>query len=161
MIDLQEDFTLISLASKIHKGPFLGMDWGKRHVGLAISDGDNKIAMPFQVVNAGAELRKALVLLWKDYNVKALIIGWPLHLNGQESALCATILRLAQRLRQDHNWPIALWDERLTSRGVASMSCDVKNIIDHHAAALILQSALDRWNFLTTNKTPMLETIPS
>lgn len=132
----------------ISKGPILGMDWGKKNVGLAISDSCNKVAMPLEVVDPGAALRRRLISLWDERNIKALVIGWPVHLNGNESKTCAVIFRLALRLRQDHGWPICFWDERLSTRAVQTLIIDRKVVTDHHAAAIILQGALDRLNGL-------------
>ena len=143
-------FTLESLALTVSKGPFLGIDWGKTNVGIAISDPENQLALPLEVVQAGSRLRYRLSTLWDEYQVQALIIGWPLHLDGREGLLCKTIERLALRLFQDHQWPIAFFDERMTSKGVQSMLCDHKKVIDHHAAALILQGAIHRWTHLVT-----------
>ena len=134
-------------------GPFLCMDWGRKRVGLALSDPDNTVAMPFSVVQAGGMLRTTLNTLWSTHKVQALIIGWPLHANGKTGSLCAPILRLAQRLDQEHGWPIALWDERFTSRSVNAVIKASKSIIDDHAAALILQGALSRWQRLREAKT--------
>lgn len=124
------------------------MDWGKKRVGLAISDDDNQIALPLKVVPAGGPLREALCHLWQAYSVKALIIGWPFHSDGNPGALCPAIYRLALRLQHDHGWPICFWDERFTSRSIAALTIDRKKITDHHAAAIILQGALDRWRHL-------------
>lgn len=138
----------------LKKGPFLGIDWGRKRVGIALSNPENTVAMPFAVVGSGGMLRTTLNQLWRDYHVQALIIGWPLHASGTQSTLCANILRLAQRLTQDHNWPIALWDERFTTRGVNAVMIENKSIIDHHAAALILEGALQRWHNIKNHPMP-------
>lgn len=131
--------------SCIARGPFLGMDWGRKRVGLAISNPENTVSMPLCVVQTGAMLRATLNQAWHDYAIQALIIGWPVHANGQTSPMCAPILRLAHRLHHEHNWPIALWDERFTTRGVNAVIIDKKNVVDDHAAALILEGAMTRW----------------
>ena len=135
----------IEALCSLKKGPFLGMDWGRKRVGLAISDPDNTVAMPLSVVQAGGMLRTTLNALWSTRNIQALIIGWPLHANGQTGALCTPILRLAHRLHHDHGWPIALWDERFTTRSAHAFMLESKKVIDDHAAAVILQGALLRW----------------
>ena len=123
----------------------MGMDWGRKRVGLAISNPENTVSMPLCVVQTGAMLRATLNQTWHDYAIQALIIGWPIHANGHTSPMCAPILRLAHRLHQEHNWPIALWDERFTTRGVNAVIIDKKNVVDDHAAALILEGAMTRW----------------
>ena len=151
MSDLSpSSFTIQALAKNVRGGPFLGIDWGKTNVGIAISDPHNTLSLPLEVVQAGSQLRYRLSTLWREYQVEALIIGWPLHLDGRESLLCHPIERLALRLFHDHQWPIALFDERMTSKGVHGMLCDHKKVIDHHAAALILQGAIHRWTHLVS-----------
>ena len=149
-LKIPEDFRLESALHCVPKGPFLGMDWGKRRVGLAISDPDNQIALPLKVVASGGVLRGALSQLWDAHTIKALVIGWPCHSDGKLGALCPAIHRLALRLQHDHGWPICFWDERFTSRSIAALTIDRKEVVDHHAAAIILQGALDRWRRLST-----------
>lgn len=143
-------FSLDYLANHVNKGPFLGLDWGKKRVGISISDEENKVAMPLQIVDTGGVLRTVLENLWQAHQVKALILGWPLHMDGRESPLCAPILRLATRLHQAHQWSIGLWDERLSSLGAYSLCShrSRRTEIHHHAAAVILQGAIHRWTAL-------------
>lgn len=139
-------FNLHSIALNIKEGPFLGLDWGKKYVGLAISDKDNGVAMPLSVVNSGGALRHCLVNLWKEYQIQALVIGWPLHFSGERSTLCSPIENLAIRLSKDHGWPITLWDERLTSQAALKVCSSASGKrYDHHAACILLQGALNRW----------------
>lgn len=154
-------FHIEHLAKTVFSGPFLGLDWGKSRVGIALSDPDNSLSMPLKVVPTGGALRGALSTLWSEYDIKAIIIGWPMHQTGEASVLCAPILRLATRLHQDHGWPIALCDERFTSQGVAAFLHQPKAIIDDHAAALILQGALFRWKTLSTPPCPYPAIRPS
>jgi putative Holliday junction resolvase len=154
-------FHIEHLAKTVARGPFLGLDWGKSRAGIALSDPENTLSMPFSVVSSGGPLRGALLRLWSEYQVTALIIGWPMHHTGEPSTLCAPILRLAERLHQDHGWPIALWDERFTTQGVSAFLCQPKAVIDDHAAALMLQGALFRWKTLTTPPSPYPPIRPS
>ena len=154
-------FHIEHLAKTVFSGPFLGLDWGKVRVGIALSDPDNTLSMPLKIVQTGGPLRGALSALWNQYNAKAVIIGWPMHHTGQPSTLCAPILRLAERLHQDHGWPVALWDERFTTQGVSAFLCQPKAVIDDHAAALMLQGALFRWNTLISPPCPYTPIRPS
>ena len=154
-------FHIDHLAKTVPRGPFLGLDWGKSRVGIALSDPDNTLSMPLKVVPTGGALRGALSQLWKDYAIKAIVMGWPMHHTGEPSALCAPILRLATRLHDDHGWPIALYDERFTTQGVAAFLHQPKAVIDDHAAALILQGAIFRWKTLTSPPCPYTAIRPS
>jgi putative Holliday junction resolvase len=141
--------TLEDIATHLGSGPFLGMDWGKRRVGLAISDADNQVAMPLCVVDAGGALRTTLITLWEERKIKALVMGWPLHADyGKESDLCPAISRLGHRLVDDHGWPICFWDERFSSQAVLHFPQKKGTELHHHAAAFILQGALHRWQHL-------------
>jgi putative Holliday junction resolvase len=145
---------LESWAHTVSSGPFLGLDWGKARCGIALSDPDNCVAMPIKVCAPGGPLRHTLVELWNTYQCRAIIIGWPLHSSGDTGSLCAPIERLAQRLSQDHGWPTALWDERLTTQGARAWMCDSKTVMDDHAAAFILQGGLLRWQHLIQSPHP-------
>jgi putative Holliday junction resolvase len=155
-----DHFHIKHLATTVHRGPFLGLDWGKSRVGIALSDPENLVSMPLTIAPTGGPLRGALVRLWQEYRPSALIIGWPMHHNGLPGDLCPAILRLAERLHQDHGWPVTLWDERFTSQGVAAFLCQPKAIIDDHAAALMLQGALSRWNALISQPCPKVPILP-
>ncbi|MBM3631729.1 MAG: Holliday junction resolvase RuvX [Alphaproteobacteria bacterium] len=154
-------FHIEHLAKTVSEGPFLGIDWGKSRVGIALSDPDNTLSMPLSIVSTGGALRGALSQLWKDYAIKAIVMGWPMHHTGEPSALCAPILRLATRLHHDHGWPIALYDERLTTQGVAAYLHQPKAVIDDHAAALMLQGAIFRWKTITSPPCPYTAIRPS
>lgn len=149
-----EHFHMDHLAKTVSRGPFLGLDWGKTRVGIAVSDPDNTLSLPLSIVAPGGPLRGALLRLWEQYNPTAVILGWPMHHTGEPSALCRPILRLAERLHQDHGWTVALWDERFTTQGVSAFLCQPKAVIDDHAAALMLQGALFRWKNLITPPCP-------
>lgn len=153
-LHFSEHFDIHHLANTVKTGPFLGIDWGKSRVGIAISDPDNTLSMPLTVVPSGGPLRGALSRLWTEYAIRAIIIGWPMHHDGTPSALCPTILRLAERIHNDHGWPVTLWDERFTTQGVSAFLCQPKAVIDDHAAALMLQGALFRWKTLISPPCP-------
>jgi putative Holliday junction resolvase len=130
--------------SSVTTGPFLGLDWGKKRFGVAISDPENMLAMPLVSLEAHRGLSD-LHKLWNEYHPKALVIGWPVHMNSQRSETCDRIEKFMEKLPQE--WPVFLWDERLTTQSLEALAPfgvrpDLK---DAHAAAVILQSALHRW----------------
>lgn len=150
-------------STPIGKGPWLGLDWGKKRSGLAVSDPELRYAMPLQVVTTGPALRYALLAHWQTYAAQCLIVGWPMHQDHNPTSLAPAIMRLAQRLRQDHGWPVILWDEtlstqmatwhhhtsppprRLTRRRARTPFAQAD---DAYAAANILQGALYQWHAL-------------
>lgn len=135
--------TLEALYQKQPEGPFLGLDWGKVYMGAAISDKNLCFAMPLKVFKAYEAVR-TLHMLFKEYQATALIIGWPLHGNGAESSVCEKIKKFARILPAE--WNIAFFDERFSTKESSKtmLAIDHKQKReDEHAAAIILQGALD------------------
>jgi putative holliday junction resolvase len=132
------DFQL--LTSRGVASPLLGLDWGKRVMGVAISDHQLKIAMPLKTFPALKAVWN-LHQLWRLYQPQGLVIGLPLSDEDQENNTCSKIRRFANVLPAE--WPILFFDEHLSSRE-AFMLCahQRKNRLDDHAAAVVLQEAL-------------------
>lgn len=136
-------------------GRILGVDVGTVRIGLALSDLERMIASPLQTVQgrdqqAAIEEIRALV---DTHEVQALVVGLPLDLDGTEGRAAKRTRRFIDRLEQRLLLPVHWLDERLTSAQAtrALIEADVgrsqrKKVIDQVAAALILQSWLDRQN---------------
>jgi putative Holliday junction resolvase len=131
-------------------GRILALDPGERRVGLAVSDPECKIALGLATFEAGhgRNLVDHLRELLGTYDVRLLVLGHPLELDGREGPAAKRSRGLARRLRRALGIPVELWDERLTSsqgerllRGTGAP----KGARDRLAATLILQSYLDRW----------------
>jgi putative Holliday junction resolvase len=136
----------------------LGVDFGRRRIGLALSDATGSLARPWQVVPAGAGPRDSACALARllggpdeaSREVEAIVVGLPRRLNGEETAQTAAALALAEALRQETGLPVHLQDERLSSheaeQRLAGREPDWrvrKRMIDAVAAAIILQDHLD------------------
>lgn len=135
-------------------GVLMGIDPGARSIGVAVSDGLRLIATPTQVISRGRKLRPALDLLFKTYDARhcvGLIIGLPLNLDGSSGPRVQAAKALAHNILQVQDIPIVFQDERLSSAQAERVMLDADlsrarraETIDASAAAIILQTALDR-----------------
>ncbi len=125
----------------------LGIDYGRRRIGLALSDPTLLIASPLIIIeNRG--LKKTLlqiVDIIKKNDVQQIVIGLPLHANGDESEMSQESRRFGAAFTA-LGFPVEFVDERYTSFEAESMIGNhphSKNIIDKVAASIILQMYLD------------------
>lgn len=133
----------------------IGLDYGTRRIGIAVSDPLLIIARGVGVVmNTPAaidEIAKAVA----EYDAGRIVVGMPLNLKGEKAMKALEVNGFIALLQQRLPLEIVAWDERFTSRtaqrtllemGVKKSGRRRKGIIDEMAAALILQSYLDRLN---------------
>ena len=128
---------------------YLGIDYGTKRVGLAISDGLGLTARPLEVVP-----REGIVARIEDlvstYAVNRLIIGLPTGLSGQEGDAALAARRLGEELAEATGLDVEYVDERFTSRiaeeallGSGMKRRERRQTVDKVAAAIILQAYLD------------------
>ncbi len=137
----------------------LGIDYGDRRIGLAVSDGSGTLARPLRVVAPRGSLRERAAAVAAEVAGTAaepdglglVVVGVPRALNGTPHRQTARALAFADALRAAAGVPIALQDERLTSveaeQRLAVRERDWrkrKAKLDAAAAAVILQDYLDR-----------------
>ncbi len=132
----------------------LGIDYGRRRIGLARSDEDGVLASPLPVYTRSgrtADDLDRLVHLIGEQDVAKIVIGWPLHMNGTEGEMAGEVRALAQHLRARTGLSVELFDERWTSTQAEEVliAGDVsrhrrRDLRDGLAATLILQGFLDR-----------------
>lgn len=136
----------------------LGMDVGKKTIGLALSNPDQTIATPLHTINRTKFTKdvEALGEIIKDYEIGGYVIGYPLNMDGSEGPRCQSIRDFALEFEKtlDDPW-IALWDERLSTVSVeesvdkmvdkrkTKANAKSSGLIDKLAAQVILQGALD------------------
>lgn len=132
----------------------LGLDVGKRTVGLALSDSGWSIASPYETIRRSrfAADAQALFAAVDRHGVAALVLGLPVNMDGSEGPRCQSVRQFARNLLQLRELPILLWDERWSTAAVQRMlisEADASRrrraeLVDKLAAAYILQGALDR-----------------
>lgn len=140
----------------------LGVDAGRRRIGLAVSDDSSTLARPWQTVDAGptpsASAERIAALLDRerratldDFVIGGIVVGLPRRLNGDETDATADARALAAALGARTGLAVSLQDERLTSREAEAILArrepdwrERKKLIDAAAAAIVLQDYLDR-----------------
>ena len=127
-------------------GVVLGIDYGMKRIGLALSDKTQQIAQPFKTIHQLKELDD--IIPSKD--VQSVVIGLPLQTDGNEGQIAHHTRLFANRVSEKYNLPVFLVDERYTSKyaseylsGRCMRESKQKKILDAYAAARILQKALD------------------
>ncbi len=135
---------------------YMGLDYGTKTVGVALSDERFILAQPYTTIERekADKLRRTLAALEeivKEQNVGKIILGYPKYLNNTEGDRCEATVQFKEKLEKRLGLPVELWDERLTTveadrilddMGVAGSSH--KTYVDKIAASLILQNYLDR-----------------
>lgn len=131
---------------------YLGIDFGLRRIGLAISDENNRIAFGLATLeNKGLDdLRLNIERLIEKYNIGKIVIGFPNNMNGTPGYLSKELFKVVDVLKTIPGIEIITWDERLTSVEGERIAKEIgkkdKKLIDKIAATLILQSYLDYIN---------------
>ncbi len=135
-------------------GRILGLDPGKRRIGIALSDPSGTIATPHAVIDRRrADFTSELRSLCDEYDVEMIVVGLPLTLAGDEGASAEMARSVASAAEQATGLAVHLVDERLTSvtaeaaliEGKVRRS-ERKETRDKVAAAVLLQGYLDRRN---------------
>ena len=130
----------------------LGLDFGDRHIGLSLSDPLGITAQPLgQYTLSGEEENKRhFAELVRRYEIKAIVVGIPLRMDGSSGTRAEKTRQFAAWLEKILHLPVHLWDERLTTQQAASIMQEqkvgwkTKKKIEHQiSATLILQSYLD------------------
>jgi putative Holliday junction resolvase len=135
------------------RGALIGLDLGSKTIGIAASDPDRRLATPVGTIRrkSPAADTERLLALAAERQAVAFILGLPLNMNGSEGPRAQSTRAFARNLAKHTELPIALWDERLSTAAVERqlIAADASRrrraaVIDAHAAAFILQGALDR-----------------
>lgn len=133
----------------------LGIDFGKRRIGMAVSDPTNTVATPLETIVRRAGKRppiKKMSEIAAELGVGQLVMGLPVALDGSENEWCEEVRAVGVALAERMETPVAFVDERLTSvraeravrsTGLSKTDREQKGRIDAAAAQLILQAWLD------------------
>ncbi len=147
MITINEFKNKLSSGSRL-----LGIDLGTKRIGIAISDYNQKIATPLQTLNKSKKdkLIDELESIITEYNIKGIIIGNPINMDGTYGKSSQSAKDIAVNISNKIDIPVSLWDERLSTVGAFNLSSELdinvskrEKDIDKFAAAFILQGALD------------------
>ena len=141
------------------KSRLMGIDPGKKRVGIAISDENKIIATPYTTIikNNYSKFLNELKKIFYENDIKGIIVGNPINMDGSPSQSSQSAKDLAINLSKDITKNVTMWDERLSSQGAFNLSRKLEvntskkvKKLDENAAQFILQGALD---YLTKEKT--------
>jgi len=154
---------LKNIVSECPKGrALLGLDVGKKTIGLALADPTHSIATPLLTINRTKFTRDMIALkeVIDDYEVSGFVVGLPINMDGSEGRRAQSIRDFAAEMQNTlgkDTW-IALWDERLSTvsadnivdnlveKRKTKIKAKASGLIDKLAAQTILQGALDFMN---------------
>src|ERR1700691_4377191 len=135
------------------RGALIGLDLGTKTIGVAVSDPDRRVAAPVETIarkRFALDARRILELA-AERRAAGVVLGLPINMDGSEGPRAQSTRAFARNLAKLTALPIALWDERLSTaaveRGLIVADASRRKraaVIDQHAAAYILQGALDR-----------------
>ena len=155
VIDLLEFKPLL-----INQNRLMGLDLGKKRIGISISTLSMNGALPLRTVeeNKFSDLLKNLAEIIKEYNVQGIIFGLPLNMDGTEGKSVQSVRDKAEKISVELSIKYSFWDERLSTVAVdrfyekPSKSRAKKKVykkdIDNLASAFILEGAL---NYIMNN----------
>ena len=133
----------------------IGLDLGSKRIGVSICDEKQLIATPFKTINRSTakELIDELKSIIEENNVKGIIIGNPLNMDGSSGSSAQSVKYTSNNIKKNIDLPVFLWDERLSTVGAFKLYSQLdinvskrEKKIDENAAAFILQGALDFLN---------------
>jgi putative Holliday junction resolvase len=132
----------------------LGVDLGSRRIGVAVSDGNGRVATPVTTIWRSGDPRcdhNTLAGLVADYGAGSVIVGLPLSMSGAAGPAAQSVLAEIEEMRAVIGVPVHTHDERLTTVAAAGALKAAgrrgrrqRQVVDQAAATLILQSWLDK-----------------
>lgn len=135
-------------------GTVLAFDFGKKRIGVAIGEGECKLAHPLTTIDSIETTKRftAIAQLIENWQPTLLVVGLPMHVDGTEHELTHLSRRFARRLVGRFNISVALQDERYTSITASSALHEAgvhgkkqKTVLDQIAAQHILQAFFDAY----------------
>src|SRR5690349_7815957 len=135
------------------RGALIGLDLGTKTIGVAVSDPDRRLATGVETIQRKAFKADAarLISIASERAAVGFVLGLPINMDGSEGPRAQSTRAFARNFGRLTELPIAFWDERLSTAAVERQLIEVDvsrkkraAVIDQHAAAFILQGALDR-----------------
>ncbi len=136
----------------IPEGRLLGLDYGSRRIGVAVSDPLGITAQPLPPIRRQSDEKdiEAIAATVRQYEVAGVVLGLPLHLDGGEGVQAKKAIRFGEKIRERIGLPVETWDERLTTAQAERHLIESgvsrgkrKEVRDSLAAVFILQGVLD------------------
>ena len=133
----------------------IGIDPGKKNIGIAICDPSQKLATPLKtiILKKFKKFVQELNSIIIEYQIKGIVVGNPINMNGSNGPRSQSAMDFAKNISKITKLPLTLWDERLSSEGAFKMmsKLDINTTkkldkLDETAAGFILQGYLDYLN---------------
>ena len=133
----------------------LGLDYGAKTVGVAVSDALGISAQPVETIFRERETHlrrtmKRLEELAEEYKIEQVVVGWPIHLDGGISESAVKAQQFAEKVKERLGCPVELWDERVSTAFAEKALIEQQVRREHRkeyvyqiAAVFILQGYLD------------------
>lgn len=122
---------------------YLGIDYGSKRVGIALSDEEGGMAFPREVIPNNKKLISGIADLCREYNVGAIVLGESLNYKMEQNVIMKEIVPFKKTLEEATNLPVYFEQEFMTSAAAERLQGKGEKL-DASAAALILQSYLDK-----------------
>lgn len=133
-------------------GAIIGIDLGTKTIGLSVSDRSWRYATPLQTISRGKfkDDSKFLKETIEERKISAFVVGLPKNMDGSEGSRAQSARAYAKNLSETFALPSLMWDERWSTQSAQNAMIEQEMTrskrgkrIDSHAAAIILQGALD------------------
>jgi len=129
----------------------LGLDFGEKRIGVAISDPLSITAQPLPYISYNPKFLEELKLIMSDYDIGLIVVGLPLSREGKDTQTTVKVRQFGAKLEQHLGKDIVFQDERYSTKAVERVliEADVsrkkrKEVIDSQAAVFILQGYMDK-----------------
>lgn len=152
MVSPEDVHSFIASGSSALEGRVLGVDFGEKRIGLAVSDSMGLIAQGLETKETN-HMDKTINMIVAEadaYQVKKIVVGLPVNMDGTTGEMAQRVSGFVDQLRERVTCTVHTWDERLTSAAAERAMVDMgykargnKKKIDRIAATLLLQSYLD------------------
>lgn len=126
------------------EGMVLGFDFGLRRIGVAAGQTVTQTASPVAIIASrdGKPDWEHITKLFEAWQPKAIVVGLPMRLNGEEQALTQPARKFGQRLSGRYHTPVFYIEEQLSSIEAENRMKHTRQPIDDHAAQIILENWL-------------------
>ena len=130
----------------------LGIDYGTKRIGLAISDPSEIMAQPLATIDHKDDNGSIKIIadVIEEYSVGLVVVGLPISMSGEIGLQAQSVIEFINEFKRQNPVPVETWDERLSTSMAQKALLDAKTkkskkkgIIDKVAAAIILQGYLD------------------
>ncbi|MBI4949765.1 MAG: Holliday junction resolvase RuvX [Deltaproteobacteria bacterium] len=130
----------------------MGLDVGKKTIGVAISDENSITAQPLKTIKRASRDKdmEELKGIIRAFDVSSVVVGLPVNMDGTYGPQSETVLKFIETVKAETGLPVEPWDERLSTMAVTKVLIEGdisrqkrKEVVDKLAASYILQGYLD------------------